>query len=616
MHLQHQNKLKRGLFTSALFVLLIFVPLVSVGKFVYGQAGPSKVKIVQDENGFWHLKRSGKAFYVNGAGGTTNLAELASAGANTVRTWGVDEGTKKLLDQAHRHGLMVCLGIWIEHERHGFDYTDFDQVARQIDATIEAVNEFKDHPALLMWGIGNEMEGYQQGDNPAIWSHVEFLASKIKQIDPNHPTMTVIAEIGGRKVEALHKLCPSIDIVGINSYAGASTIPERYRSLKGTKPYIVTEFGPVGSWEVQKNSFGAVDEPTSTEKAKIYRKSYEALKADDRTCLGSFAFLWGNKQEATPTWFGMLLPDGKKTAAVDTMSELWTGKIPTNLCPEIATLKIEGPNTVQKSQLVKLELKASDPEGNDLNVNWVLTADSLDYATGGDFRESPKSLRDALVKADEHSATFKMPSEGGVYRIFAYVDDGEDAAAVANVPVFVEGDSSTPKPSNQIDLPYVVFDEPVSDQVYHPSGFMGEVDAIRVNQNCKENPKYGKSCIKCEYNKSDSWGGVVWQSPANDWGEKPGGLNLNGANQLSFWARGAEGGEKITFGFGILGRDKKFYDTAKKEMTFDLTDQWKEYTIKIGEKDMSRIKSAFYWSLAGQGKSIKFYLDNISFSKK
>ena len=46
-----------------------------------------------------------------------------------------------------------------------------------------------------------------------------------KKLDPNHPTMTVIAEIGGDSVKNVHRLCPDVDVVGINSYGGAESLP-------------------------------------------------------------------------------------------------------------------------------------------------------------------------------------------------------------------------------------------------------------------------------------------------------------------------------------------------------------------------------------------------------
>lgn len=170
----------------------------------------------------WQLFRDGQPYYIQGAGGEGSFELLKQCGGNSGRLWGVGENTRSRLDEAHRLGLSVAVGIWLEHERLGLiDYTDEKLVAEQFDLVIEAVNMFKDHPAVLVWGLGNEMEGYGDGDDPNIWNHVEKLAKKIKEIDPNHPTMTVIAEIGGNKIPAIHSMCPSLDIIGINSYGGA-----------------------------------------------------------------------------------------------------------------------------------------------------------------------------------------------------------------------------------------------------------------------------------------------------------------------------------------------------------------------------------------------------------
>src|SRR5436305_1091987 len=96
----------------------------------------------------------------------------------------------------------------------------------------------------------------------AVWSAINSIAARAHKLDPNHPTFTVVAEIGGDRVKNIHRLCPEIDVVGINSYAGAATVPERYKKAGGTKPFVLTEFGPAGTWESKKNHYGAVPEPT------------------------------------------------------------------------------------------------------------------------------------------------------------------------------------------------------------------------------------------------------------------------------------------------------------------------------------------------------------------
>jgi len=574
----------------------------------------SVVEVVKTEDGFV-LHRGGKPYRIKGAGGKGPIEMLATVGANSNRHWGVGDDTQARLDAAHAQGMTVALGIWLEHPSEKFSYTEFDDVSGQLDNVINAVRKYKDHPAVLVWGIGNEMEnsGGGRGDNPAIWQHVGYLASLIKKEDPHHPIMTVIAEVGGRKVKAINKFCPDVDIIGINSYGGAASLAQRYRQTGGTKPFIVTEYGPIGTWEVGKNSIGAIDEPTSTEKTKFYQRSFEALEKDS-LCFGSYAFLWGRKQEATATWFGMLTADGKKTAAVDTMQELWSGKKPENLCPEIKPLTIEGSNNVSAGAEVSVKLEASDPEDKPLNVSWKLLQEADSYITGGFKQEAPPSFDDALLSGTLDSAKFKLPEQPGVYRIYATVDDGV-GAAIANVSVRVEAPKVKPDLSKVAKgtLPYDLYAEPSDKSVYVPSGFMGATRAIKVDTNSKEAPHQGEHCIECAYDLPGEWGGVVWQSPENDWGDKPGGLNLTGCKRLTFWAKGSQGGEEMTFGVGLIDQAKPFFDTVKKELKVTLTSEWKEYEIDLSDADCGRIKCGFFWSLAGQGKSLKFFLDDIRY---
>ncbi|MGC9361403.1 MAG: glycoside hydrolase family 2 TIM barrel-domain containing protein, partial [Candidatus Syntrophosphaera sp.] len=310
------------------------------------------VEVVQTAGGNWQLLRGGQPYYIMGAGGEGSKELLAAAGANTFRTWGVEPGLGEQLDRAHSLGLTVIVGHWLGHERHGFDYRDEVMVADQIARVRRDVLNYKDHPAVLIWGLGNEMEGIGAGDDPAIWNHIQELAAMVKELDPFHPTMIVTADIGGKRVESVHKLCPDIDILGINTYGGLPSLPRRYRELGGTTPYLVTEFGPPGAWETSRTEFGAPLEPSSTQKAGLYRDFFQQGCLAEPLCLGGCAFLWGSKPEATATWFGMLLPNGEKLAAVDAMTEVWRGKPPANLCPEVISFQFSGPTVLQAGQSV------------------------------------------------------------------------------------------------------------------------------------------------------------------------------------------------------------------------------------------------------------------------
>ena len=203
-------------------------------------------------------------------------------------------------------------------------------------------------------------------DTPELWRAVQGLAKMVHQLDPNHPTMTVVAEIGGNKVRNIHTYCPDIDMIGINSYGGGPSLAERYRKAGGSKPFVVTEFGPPGAWETGKNAFGAAIELTSTQKARCYRETYEkSVLGPADLCLGSYAFTWGWKNEATATWFGMLLPDHSRLAAVDTMQELWTGRKPADPCPVIERLALTVKDQVGPGENVRAVVEARDPKRAD-----------------------------------------------------------------------------------------------------------------------------------------------------------------------------------------------------------------------------------------------------------
>jgi hypothetical protein len=396
------------------------------------------VELRQTEAG-WQLLRGGEPYFIRGAGGQYSMQQLAAAGGNSVRTWNGDD-IGPLLDEAHSLGLSVTVGIWLDHERHGFDYKDKTQVAKQLQRAREMVLKFKDHPAVLLWGIGNEVEGFGDGDDPAIWTAVNDVAAMVKELDSNHPTMTVTVFVHGGRIEYLHERSPAIDIHGVNAYGGAQAVPEQLRAGGATKPFVLTEFGPVGPWETPKTEWGAPYEQTSTEKAAFYRQTYEkTIAGAPDLALGSYAFLWGHKMESTQTWFGMFLEDGSRTGAVDVMTELWTGSAPKDLAPTVERLVIDGNAQVDPGDVVQVSTATADPEGTPVSVRWVLRPESGDDAVGGDFQPDMPDVEGAVIESRSDGAIVRMPEEPGPYRLFVYVYDESGNAATANVPLLVKG---------------------------------------------------------------------------------------------------------------------------------------------------------------------------------
>ena len=115
------------------------------------------------------------------------------------------------------------------------------------------------------------------------------------------------------------------------------------------------------------------------------------------------------------------------------MAKAWTGKWRANRCPVIESLTLSENEGIKVGATLTAELKAADPEGKPLEVKWVLMEDAERHLTAGYFQESPPSFKDHILKASNKKVSFRVPEKAGLYRIFAYVGDGDDGADVANV---------------------------------------------------------------------------------------------------------------------------------------------------------------------------------------
>jgi len=146
---------------------------------------------------------------------------------------------------------------------------------------------------------------------------------------------------------------------------------------------------------------------------------------------------------------------------------------------------------------------------------------------------------------------------------------------------------------------------------------MGDYRDLTLNMNWKDNPQSGETCIRFTYSARGSrysdMAGVMWQNPANNSGEIDGGVNLTGASNVTFWARGEEGKEMIdafTFG-GTIG---PYPDSDKASLTYvRLTPEWTQYRIDISQCDLTYISSFFGWIAArfNNRGGFTMYLDEI-----
>ncbi len=418
---------------------LLGVAVTWAGSAAGGQ-GAVRVE-VRGAAGEYALYRGGAPYVVRGAGAQSvdDLESLARHGGNSVRNWAVGDGG--ILDRAHELGLTVGLCLDIERERHGFDYGDARAVAAQFERARERVLAHRDHPALLFWMIGNELNFDYR--NPAVYDAVNDISKMIHEHDPNHPTTTATAGIDRSLARVIGARAPDLDFLSVQLYGGLPSLPATLDRLDLDMPLMVTEWGTLGHWEVPKTPWGAPIEPTSSAKARLYRDGYErVLQRLEGRLIGHYAFLWGQKQERTPTWYGVFTADGRRTETVDVLQRIWTGAWPANRAPQLLSLRLDGKAAADGVRVLAgreytAAVSAVDAEGDRLRFEWSMMRESTATQSGGDAERTPEAFE--LASGDPFAAEIglRAPAAPGAYRLFVYVGDGHGAAGHANLPFLV-----------------------------------------------------------------------------------------------------------------------------------------------------------------------------------
>lgn len=376
------------------------------------------------------MSRGGKPYFVKGAGGSGCLEQLAARGANSIRTW-VTTGLPAILDQAASLGLTVSAGIWLEPESSWFSYHNAEHCEKQAKRVRTEVMLHRSHPALLAWGLGNEVEG--DGTNRAYWRQLDRLARIVREIDPAHPTFTAIAGMNQAKAAGMDAYAPHLDFVGINTYGAIFSLRRQLDELGWKRPWMLTEWGPRGFWESPKAASGAPLEQTSSEKSVMMRKAYQNVIAKGDGCLGSYVFVWGWKFEATATWFGIFSHEGETTAAADTLQEMWSNTKPANQAPAIQGLTGVPKSSLAAGDTFNASIQASDPDTDPLLWHWAVLPEIKGHHSSA-RPPMPKPVSGAIAKAAGDRVSVTAPAKAGIYRLHVWVKDGKGQVATANVP--------------------------------------------------------------------------------------------------------------------------------------------------------------------------------------
>lgn len=599
--------------------------LIVILMFLFNIISFSAITKIEESNGKWQLYSDNKPYYIKGITfgmkyDSRNIdkymKELSELGCNTIRTWGTGEETEILLDSAQKYGIKVMLGLWLRHGRPGMEGDDsFDWLhddagkKAQWEDTLKFVKKYKNHPALLLWGVGNEVILNIATDKEKIVysEYLEKLIKEIKRIDGNH----VISSAGAWVVDAEYwaKYVPSLDLYGLNVYGGgASIIDNEVKKLGVNKPYILTEFGAKGEWEAPKDRNGLPTEPSDEDKFNTIANGWNDWLVSKNTCLGGFVFNYGDGWDHGSIWLSLLMKDYIRPM-------YWaTKKAFTN------DNKIENPIKILKYEIPD---NGFYNEWIPVNIETEVDLKNLNIEMYYNQRTGSRTHKDAIFpleikKENGNKIYFKAPKIAGIIKVYIFLSDKDKNLGIAQKSIEIESKNSSDNLLKNELFKFIIYDDDptLTDKKYSyiPSGIMGDKQFLNLDFGNRENPKNGDTALKVTFDATKGWVGCAWQSPADNWGNKQGGHNLSDYKKLTFWAKGLKGDEKVSFSYGIVDKGNISKDSSKGETgEVTLSQEWQKYSINVKKKNMDNIITGFCFFTGSSGKPVVFYLDDIQF---
>ena len=364
--------------------------------------------------------------------GTNYLAMAKELGATTVRTWGIDQISKEYLDEAEKQGLRVNVGAWfswcnppgrpVDASYVSNDSKYVEKREREKMMLLNAVKAYKDHPAVLMWTIGNETIYFSNDKNEkaAFCKFIKEIIKEIKTIDPHHPVSYVCSGGWGllEELEYLQKYVPELDIIGVNQfcpYAGMDFVQGIWEWKKIDKPYYMGEFGPIGPWTSPKDIFGEPVDDDDLYKAKYYDLYlYQIQMRQKKDCLGGYAYLLGTGTQDTLTWWNINYKRFKKQS-FQRIQYYYTGNAPKNFAPRITQLYMDR-RIVKPGEKITVMINGADRDKEKLSYDFFIATSRV----GNESYNINRKVEVKIIKTGK-VCIFEAPSYPGIYRFHALV---------------------------------------------------------------------------------------------------------------------------------------------------------------------------------------------------
>ncbi|RHA40118.1 discoidin domain-containing protein [Cellulomonas rhizosphaerae] len=405
--------------------------------------GPAdgKVRLIGSQ-GNWTLAVNGKKWVTKGmtwgpaiSEFPANVANFKELGVNTIRTWGTDAGSKALFDAAATAGIRVVAGFWLAPGGGPGSggcpnyVTDATYKANSMNDIVTWITAYKDNPGVLMWDVGNESllglgncySGAElETQRAAYATFVNDAAKRIHQIDPNHPVTSTDAWTGAWPY--LKANAPDLDLYGLNSYGAICDAKQTWINGGYTKPYLITEGGPAGEWEVPNDVNGVPDQGTDQQNADGYTKAWNCIGAHPGVALGATLFHYGNEGDFGGIWFN-IKPGNNKRLSYYAVAKAYGGTAATghNTPPKFSGMTIANQTGVVAGANVSVNASATDPDGDAITYHVFVNSNYINKSGG---------LQEVPFTRSGSTFTFTAPQTLGVWKAYVFAEDGKGNVGV------------------------------------------------------------------------------------------------------------------------------------------------------------------------------------------
>jgi len=248
---------------------------------------------------------------------------MQQAGINAIRTYEAITDTA-VLDALWERGIWVCNTVYSFGGNPPY-------------SLVEKVNAVKDHPAILMWVIGNEWNYnnlYFSLSSEQVVAQIKEAARLTKFNDPDRPVMTVYGEVPS--TELVTQL-EEVDIWGLNAYrmADFGDLFDQWAATSA-KPMLLGEYG-ADAWNSLEEREDEESQAYATTVLTNQIVEHSAVRGGD--CLGGFIFEladeWWKDEDVNSHNTGGVAPGGGPYPD-GTFNEEWWGLLDINRSPRKA----------------------------------------------------------------------------------------------------------------------------------------------------------------------------------------------------------------------------------------------------------------------------------------